>query len=65
MLGSRQTRPSDPTAWPVFVLRVLSAGMVTSPEPSRAYSYTRPLPAWSEQGWWPWPHSFTLWPSGR
>jgi len=33
MLGSRQTRPSDPTAGPVFGLRVLSAGMVTSPKP--------------------------------
>jgi hypothetical protein len=45
MLGSRQTRPSDPTAWTLFVLRVLNAGMVTSPEPCHAYSYTRPLPA--------------------
>jgi len=33
MLGSRQTRPSDPTAWTLFVLRVLSAGMVPSPKP--------------------------------
>ena len=44
MLGSRQTRPSDPTAWTLFVLRVLSAGMVPSPKPSRAYSCTCPAP---------------------
>jgi hypothetical protein len=50
MLGSRQTRPSDPSAWPVFGLRVLSAGMVTSPEPCRAYSRTRPAPEQSSQG---------------
>ena len=32
-LGSRQTRPSDPSAWPVFGLLVLSAGMVPNPRP--------------------------------
>jgi hypothetical protein len=55
MLGSRQTRPSDPTAWTLFGCLQLSTGMVPSPKPSRAYSCTCPLPAWSEQGWWPWP----------
>jgi hypothetical protein len=50
MLGSRQTRPSDPTAWTLFVCLQLNAGMVPSPKPSHAYSCTCPAPEQSSQG---------------
>jgi len=60
MLGSRQTRPSGPSARPVFGLPQLNAGMVTSPKPSRAYSCARPLPAWSEHASDPMPQNCAL-----
>ena len=44
MLGSRQTRPSDPSAWPVFVLPLLSAGMVPNPKPMPCLLMHAPTP---------------------
>ena len=50
MLGSRQTRPSDPSAWPVFGLLVLSAGMVPNPRPMPCLLMHVPTPRVSSQG---------------